>query len=181
MAEDSDGQLVRFTWRSVPGGVITEHVHPGQEERFIILAGEAHFTLNGAELVAGAGETVVVPAGVPHSEGNPGPAEIDGGRRTAPGAAHQGVARGRRRPGRRWQDHATRRAAQPAPARRHLLALPPRKPGHLTAYRVQNLMLPPLWALAKAFGVRPYYDHWDSRIRAADSGHPESTPGGTLR
>ena len=78
LAEDSDGQLVRFTWRSVPGGVITEHVHPGQEERFTILAGEAHFTLNGAELVAGAGETVVVPAGVPHSEGNPGPAEIDG-------------------------------------------------------------------------------------------------------
>ena len=28
---------------------------------------------------------------------------------------------------------------------------------------VQNLMLPPLWALAKAFGVRPYYDSWDSR------------------
>jgi hypothetical protein len=24
-------------------------------------------------------------------------------------------------------------------------------------------MLPPLWALAKAFGVRPYYDRWDSR------------------
>jgi hypothetical protein len=28
-------------------------------------------------------------------------------------------------------------------------------------------MLPPLWALAKVFGVRPYYDHWDSRIRGA--------------
>ena len=51
----------------MPGGVITEHVHPLQEERFTILTGEAHFTLNGAELVAGAGETVVVPAGVPHS------------------------------------------------------------------------------------------------------------------
>jgi hypothetical protein len=25
-------------------------------------------------------------------------------------------------------------------------------------------MLPPLWALAKVFGVRPYYHHWDSRI-----------------
>jgi hypothetical protein len=25
-------------------------------------------------------------------------------------------------------------------------------------------MLPLLWALAKAFGVRPYYDQWDSRI-----------------
>ena len=78
IAADSGGQLVRFSWRSVPGGVITEHVHPHQEERFTILAGEAHFTLNGAEHVAGAGETVVVPAGVPHSEGNPGPAEIEG-------------------------------------------------------------------------------------------------------
>ena len=78
LAEDSDGQLVRFHWRSVPGGVITEHIHPRQEERFTILAGEAHFTLNGAERVAGAGETVVVPAGVPHSEGNPGPGEING-------------------------------------------------------------------------------------------------------
>jgi hypothetical protein len=29
---------------------------------------------------------------------------------------------------------------------------------------VQNLLLPPLWALAKVFSVRPYYHHWDSRI-----------------
>jgi hypothetical protein len=28
---------------------------------------------------------------------------------------------------------------------------------------MQNLMLPPLAVLAKAFGIRPYYDHWDSR------------------
>jgi hypothetical protein len=28
--EDIDGHLVRFSWRSVPGGVITEHVHPRQ-------------------------------------------------------------------------------------------------------------------------------------------------------
>ena len=78
IAADSGGQLVRFNWRSVPGGVITEHIHPHQEERFTILVGEAHFTLNGREHVAGAGETVVVPAGVPHSEGNPGPDEIEG-------------------------------------------------------------------------------------------------------
>jgi hypothetical protein len=32
---------------------------------------------------------------------------------------------------------------------------------------VQNLMLPPLWALARVFGVHPYYDHWDSRIQGA--------------
>jgi hypothetical protein len=30
VAEDIDGQLVRFSWRSVPGGLITEHVHPRQ-------------------------------------------------------------------------------------------------------------------------------------------------------
>jgi hypothetical protein len=37
---------------------------------------------------------------------------------------------------------------------------------------MQNLMLPPLWALAKAFGVRPYYHRWDSQTRASGSGHP---------
>jgi len=30
---------------------------------------------------------------------------------------------------------------------------------------MQNIMLPTLWAIAKALGVRPYYDHWDSRIQ----------------
>jgi quercetin dioxygenase-like cupin family protein len=74
IAEDNHGQLVRFTWRSVPGGMITEHIHPRQEERFTILTGQAHFTVNGQHQVAGPGETVVIPAGVPHSEGNPGPA-----------------------------------------------------------------------------------------------------------
>ncbi len=73
VTEDSDGQLVRFSWRSVPGGMITEHIHPRQEERFIITSGQARFTLDGEELVAGAGDTVVVPAGVRHSEGTPGP------------------------------------------------------------------------------------------------------------
>jgi hypothetical protein len=27
-----------------------------------------------------------------------------------------------------------------------------------------SLVLPPLWALAKVFGVRPYCHRWDSRI-----------------
>ena len=57
VAEDSDGKFVRFKWRSVPGGVITEHIHPHQEERFTITAGEARFTLNGEEHLARAGET----------------------------------------------------------------------------------------------------------------------------
>ena len=133
IAQDSNGQLVRFNWRSVPGGVITEHIHPGQEERFTILTGEAHFTLNGEQRIAGPGETIVVPAGVPHSEGNPGPSEVNGVVELRPALQakelHEAFA-----PGRRRQDHAQGRTAQPAPARRHLLALPARKPSHLTAH-----------------------------------------------
>ena len=34
-------------------------------------------------------------------------------------------------------------------------------------------MLPPLWALARALGVRPYYHRWDSRIPDACPGHPQ--------
>jgi hypothetical protein len=34
IAGHKEGELVRFNWRSVPGGTLTEHVHPGQEERF---------------------------------------------------------------------------------------------------------------------------------------------------
>ena len=181
LAEDSDGQLVRFTWRSVPGGVITEHIHPRQEERFTILAGEAHFTLNGAELVAGAGETVVVPAGVPHSEGNPGPGRDRRRRRAPPGTAHQGVARGPRRPGRRRQDHAPRRAAQPAPARRHLLALPPRKPGHLTAHLGPEPHAPPAVGAGQGLRRPPLLrplGQPDPRSRLKP---PGIHPGGTLR
>ena len=150
-AADNGGQLVRFTWRSVPGGVLTEHVHPHQEERFTILAGEAHFTLNGAELVAGPGETIVVPAGVPHSEGNPGPGEIQGVVELRPALHtkewHEAlaglVADGKTTP---------RGAAQPAPARRHLLALPPRKPDHLTAHLGPEPHAPP--AMAPGQGLR---------------------------
>ena len=54
-AEDGEEDLVRFNWRSMPGGAITEHLHPHQEERFIIAAGEAHFTVNGEERIVGPG------------------------------------------------------------------------------------------------------------------------------
>jgi quercetin dioxygenase-like cupin family protein len=47
LAEDTDGQLARFHWRNAPGGVIPEHIHPRQEERFTIVAGQARFTVNG--------------------------------------------------------------------------------------------------------------------------------------
>jgi quercetin dioxygenase-like cupin family protein len=162
-AEDSDGQHVRFKWRSAPGSVITEHVHPRQEEQFTILAGEAHFTLNGQERVARAGETVVIPAGVPHSVGNPGPAEIDGvvERRPALRAKelHEALA-GLVADGKTTGMGAPKNPLQLGATFWHF-----RHESRVTSppIWVQNLMLPPLWALAKVFGVRPYYDRWDSR------------------
>jgi hypothetical protein len=147
----------------VPGGVITEHVHPHQEERFIILTGEAHFTLDGVERIARAGETVVVPAGVRHSEGNPGPDEITAvvelrpARRTK--EFHEAVA------GLAADGRTTTRGAPKNPLQLGATFWHFRHESRVTSppIGVQNLMLPPLWALAKVFGVRPYYDRWDSR------------------
>jgi mannose-6-phosphate isomerase-like protein (cupin superfamily) len=169
-AEGSDGQLVRFNWRSVPGGVITEHIHPRQQEQFTIVAGEAHFTLNGQEHVAMAGETVVIPAGVRHSVGNPGSAEINGvvERRPALSAKefHEALA-GLVADGKTTPTGAPKNPLQLGATFWHF-----RHESRITSppIWVQNLILPPLWALAKVFRIRPYYDRWDSRIWTA-AGH----------
>ena len=162
-AENSDGQLVRFHWRNAPGGVIPEHIHPRQQEQFTIVAGEARFTLNGHEHVATAGQTVVIPAGVPHSVQNPGPAQIDGivERRPALQAKefHEAVA-GLAADGKTTPAGAPKNPLQLGATFWHF-----RHESRVTTppIWVQNLILPPLWALAKVFGVRPYYHHWDSR------------------
>jgi quercetin dioxygenase-like cupin family protein len=155
IAQDNHGQLVRFTWRSIPGGVITEHIHPHQEERFTILAGEAHFTLNGQERTAGAGETIVVPAGVPHSEGNPGPDEIEGIVELRPALRakelHEAFA-GLVADGKTTPRGAPRNPLQLGATFWHF-----RHESRVTSPPIwaQNLMLPPLWALAKASASAP--------------------------
>jgi len=166
-AQDSDGQLVRFNWRSVPGGMITEHVHPHQEERFIVLAGEARFTLDGEEHLARAGDTIIVPAGVRHSEGNPGPAEITAVVELRPALNskqwHEALA------GLVADGRTTPRGAPKNPLQLGATFWHFRHESRATSPPIgmQNLMLPPLWALAKACGVRPYYDRWNSQIREA--------------
>jgi quercetin dioxygenase-like cupin family protein len=167
IAEDSDGQLVRFNWRSMPGGVNTEHIHPQQEEHFIVLAGEAHFILDGQVRVARAGETIVVPAGVRHSEGNLGSAEIMAVVELRPALRskefHEAVA------GLVTDGGTTPKGAPKNPLQLGATFWHFRHESRVTSppIGVQNLMLPPLWALAKVFGVRPYYDRWDSRIHEA--------------
>jgi mannose-6-phosphate isomerase-like protein (cupin superfamily) len=163
-AVDTDGELLRFNWSNAPGGVLPEHVHPHQEERFIITAGEAHFTFNGAERLVGAGETLVVPAGVRHSESNPGSVAVEGVVELRPALQSKEMFEafaGLVADGRTTSRGAPRNPLQLGATFWHF-----RHESRVTSPPIwlQNLMLAPLWALAKVVGVRPYYDRWDSRI-----------------
>ena len=147
--------MVRFNWRSMPGGAITEHVHPHQEERFMIIAGEAHFTLDGEERVVGPGETIVVPVGVRHSEANPGSVEIEGVVELRPALhtkeMHEAFA------GLAADGKTTPRGAPKNPLQLGATLWHFRHESRVTSppIWVQNLMLPPLWALAKRLWRAP--------------------------
>ena len=58
-----------------PGSGPDLHRHP-YEEVFVVLEGEATFTLGSEERVVRAGETVVAPAGVPHRFVNSGSSRL---------------------------------------------------------------------------------------------------------
>lgn len=164
--QDGEKDLVRFNWRSMPGGAITEHLHPNQEERFIIAAGEAHFTLGGEERVVGPGETIVVPIGVRHTESNPGAVAIEGVVELRPALHTKEMfeAFG----GLSCEGKTTPRGAPKNPLQLGATVWHFRHESRATSppIWIQNLVLPPLAALARIFGVRPYYDRWDSRIAA---------------
>ena len=162
--EECGGELLRLKWSSAPGGGIPEHVHPHQEERFIITAGEARFTINGEDRVARAGETIVVPAGVRHSESNPGPAILTGVVELRPALRTKEMFEafaGLVADGKTTSRGAPRNPLQLGATFWHF-----RHESRVTSPPVwlQSALLAPLWALAKVFGVRPYYDRWDSRI-----------------
>jgi hypothetical protein len=165
-AEGLGGDVVRFKWRSRPGGSITEHVHPHQEERFTIVAGEAHFTVNGEERVVRAGETIVVPVGVRHAETNRGSVEIEGEVELRPALhsreMHEAFG------GLASEGKTTARGAPKNPLQLGATLWHFRHENRVTSPPIwaQNLILPPLWALAKVFGVRPYYDRWDTRTNS---------------
>ncbi|GEM_PF-296292 len=72
--EQTDGRLLSFDHYLPPGGhVPARHVHPNQEERFTVLEGQMRFRLGWRRaIVAGPGDTVVVPRGTAHWFGNAG-------------------------------------------------------------------------------------------------------------
>jgi quercetin dioxygenase-like cupin family protein len=64
---ETAGELLEIDLFVRPGGFVSvEHIHPRQEERLKVMAGNVRFRLNGREKVWGPGETVVVPPGTRH-------------------------------------------------------------------------------------------------------------------
>jgi mannose-6-phosphate isomerase-like protein (cupin superfamily) len=161
--QDAGEDVVRFNWRSMPGGAITEHVHPHQEERFAITAGQAHFTIAGEDRVVGPGETLVVPIGVRHSESNRGSVPIEGMVELRPALHTKEMfeAFG----GLGSEGKTTPRGAPKNPLQLGATCWYFRHESRATSppIWIQNLILPPLAALARLFGLRPYHDRWDSR------------------
>ena len=75
-SQETNGEYVLVEVRVQPNGfVAAAHVHPYQTERFEIESGTVAFKLDGKEIVAGPGETVVVPAGSSHKFWNAGETE----------------------------------------------------------------------------------------------------------
>ena len=70
---DTNGErVVVETFVEPNGAVAAAHVHPAQEERFEVLAGELEVRLGKRTLVAKPGDRVLVPAGTPHRFRNVG-------------------------------------------------------------------------------------------------------------
>jgi mannose-6-phosphate isomerase-like protein (cupin superfamily) len=66
-AADTDGELLSFDLTlTLDGRVPGTHVHPAQEERFEVRSGTMKFRIGFKKIIAGPGDTVVVPAGVRH-------------------------------------------------------------------------------------------------------------------
>ena len=72
-AADTNGELLEFDLTlAADGHVPGAHVHPEQEERFVVHRGRVQFRLGMRKIVAGPGDTVVVPKGKIHAFKNVG-------------------------------------------------------------------------------------------------------------
>ncbi len=73
---DTDGAELVIEALMAPGAFLPPHVHIHQEETFEVLEGAGTFRVSGRKVVAGPGETVVVPAGVAHRFRNRSGADV---------------------------------------------------------------------------------------------------------
>lgn len=73
-ADSSGGELFQAELIAQPGNyVVRSHLHPSQEERFVVLEGTYGYKIGDRTGTARAGETVVCPIGVAHTQWNAGP------------------------------------------------------------------------------------------------------------
>jgi len=73
-AESSNGELFQAELTTQAGPyVVRSHLHPSQEERFVVLEGRYGYRIGNRTGIGQPGETVVCPVGVPHSQWNAGP------------------------------------------------------------------------------------------------------------
>jgi mannose-6-phosphate isomerase-like protein (cupin superfamily) len=71
--DSSGGRLFRAELVVQPGAyIVRSHIHPLQEERFVVLEGSYGWRIGKEIGVAGPGTTLVCPQGVPHSQWNAG-------------------------------------------------------------------------------------------------------------
>ena len=76
-AQDTGGESLRMELLVEPRGfAAAEHVHPRQDERFEILSGTLRYRVVGVEREADAGDTLVIPKGVPHVWENGGDEDL---------------------------------------------------------------------------------------------------------
>ena len=101
-AADTGGELlemenlwVRADHRTAP------HIHPGMAETWEVISGRAGFRIGDREVVAGPGETVTAPPGVPHHAWN-----LSGG---------ETLLRITMRPALRWEEFVVRLFTAPGP------------------------------------------------------------------
>ena len=71
-ADTNGARVVVEAYVEPDGAVAAAHVHPSQEERFEVLAGELEFRVGKNTIVAKPGDRVLVPAGTPHRFRNVG-------------------------------------------------------------------------------------------------------------
>ena len=76
-AEDTGGALLQLMLTVKPGGfVAAPHIHPKQEERFVVKSGTIRLQIKGEERLLEAGHEGVVPPGAPHVWWNGGEDEL---------------------------------------------------------------------------------------------------------
>jgi mannose-6-phosphate isomerase-like protein (cupin superfamily) len=77
-ADDTDGELLQIDLFVAPDGAAAgEHMHPKQEERFIVRRGEMTIEIDGEQRVLRAGDEAVVAPGTPHVWWNSGERELN--------------------------------------------------------------------------------------------------------